>query len=278
MNLKNPKTSYLDSLVLEVNKKVKKMFFDTHAHLQWRSFDKDRDLVIKRAKKEDVFNIVNVGFDIDNCYKAINLATQNKGLYATVGLHPHNASQINEKTLKILRTLSKNPFVVGIGEIGLDYYRLLSPKEAQKQAFETQLILASEQNLPVVIHNREAESDILITLSKFKGKIKGIMHCFSGDIDFAKKSIQLGFLISFAGPITYSKSYNLHELAKWIDLKDVLIETDCPWLAPQSVRGKRNEPSYLPKIANKIADLKKITIKEVGQTTTENAKRFFNLE
>jgi len=254
------------------------MFFDTHAHLQWKSFDKDRDLVIKRAKKEDVFNIVNVGFDIDNCYKAINLATQNKGLYATVGLHPHNASQLNEKTLKVLRTLSKNPFVVGIGEIGLDYYRLLSPKEVQKQAFETQLILASEQNLPVVIHNREAESDILITLSKFKGKIKGIMHCFSGDIAFAKKSIQLGFLISFAGPITYSKSYNLHDIAKWIDLKDVLIETDCPWLAPHSVRGKRNEPSYLPRIANKIADLKKLTRNEVGETTTENAKRIFNLE
>lgn len=258
--------------------KVKKMFVDTHAHLQWRSFDKDRELVIKRAKKEGVFNIVNVGFDIENCYKAIELATQNKGLYATVGIHPHNANKLNEKNLNFLRKLSRNPKVVGIGEIGLDYYRLLSHLEVQKQAFETQLLLACEQNLPVVIHNREAESDILMILSKFRGKIKGIMHCFSGDIEFAKKSIKLGFLISFAGPITYSKSYSLHEVAKWINLKDMLLETDCPWLAPQLVRGKRNEPSFLPQIADKIAALKKITIKEIAQSTTENAQRIFNLK
>ena len=252
-------------------------FVDTHAHLQWRSFEKDKELVIKRAKKMGVFNIVNVGVDIENCYKAIELANQNKGLYATVGIHPHNASKLNENNVNVLRKLSRNPKVVGIGEIGLDYYRLLSPREIQKQAFENQLSLASEQNLPVIIHNREAESDILMILSKFRGKIKGIMHCFSGNIEFAKKSIQLGFLISFAGPITYSNSHSLHEVARWINQKDMLIETDCPWLAPKSVRGKRNEPSYLPQIAKKIADLKKINIKEVAQFTTENAQRIFNL-
>jgi TatD DNase family protein len=253
------------------------MFVDSHAHLQWRSFDKDRALVIKRAKKEKVSCIVNVGFDIDNSYKAIELANQNKNLYATVGIHPHNASQLNEKTLKELRKLAKNPLVVAFGEIGLDYYRNLCPKEIQKQAFINQLSLVSEYDLPVVIHNRDAASDILAIISKFKNKIKGIMHCFSVDKDFAKKSIQLGFLISFAGTVTYSKAQNIHETAKWINLKNMLIETDCPWLAPQSMRGKRNEPSYLPSIAQKIADLKQLTIKEVAQTTTENAQKIFNI-
>lgn len=254
------------------------MFFDTHAHLQWRSFDKDRELVIKRAKKQGVSHIVNIGFDVENSHKAIELASQNKGFYATVGIHPHNARQLNNKTLEIMKTLIKNSSVVAIGEIGLDYYRNLSPKETQKQTYETQLMLASEQNLPVIIHNREAKSDILAILSKFKGKIKGIMHCYSGDIDFAKKSIQLGFLISFAGTVTYSKAHKLHETAKWINLKDMLIETDCPWLAPQSVRGKRNEPGYLPSIAQKIADLKQLSLKEIAQATTENAKNFFSVK
>jgi TatD DNase family protein len=253
------------------------MFVDTHAHLQWRSFDKDRTLVIKRAKKADVARIVNVGFDIDNCNKAIELAKKNKGLYATVGIHPHNASQLNEKTLKELKKLLKNPVVVAFGEIGLDYYRNLSPKEIQKQAFINQLSLASEYDLPVVIHNRDATSDILTIISKFKNKITGIMHCFSGDKDFAKKSIQLGFLISFAGTVTYSKAQNIQETAKWINLENMLIETDCPWLAPQSMRGKRNESSYLPSIAQKIADLKQLTVKEVADATTENAQKIFNI-
>lgn len=254
------------------------MFVDTHAHLQWKSFDNDRDLIIKRAKKQEVLHIVNIGFDIENSKKAIELANQYEELYATVGIHPHNANQYEEKNLKILETLSKNKKIVAIGEVGLDYYRNLSPQITQKQAFENQLLLAIEQNLPVIIHNRKAEPDILDILSKFKGKIQGIMHCFSADIVFAKKCIQLGFFISFAGNITYPKAYNLHETAKWINLKDMLIETDCPWLAPQEMRGKRNEPSYLPSIAQKIAELKQISIKEIAKETTENAKKIFDIK
>lgn len=254
------------------------MFIDTHAHLQWKSFDKDRKLVIKRAGKNQVLHIVNIGFDIETSKKAIELADQYKELYATVGIHPHNANQLDEKNLGILKTLSKNNSTIAIGEIGLDYYRNLSPKKIQKKVFETQLLLASEQNLPVIIHNRDAELDVIAILSKFKGKIRGIMHCFSADISFAKKCIQLGFLISFAGNITYSKAYNLHKTAKWINLEKMLIETDCPWLAPQSVRGKRNEPSYLPKIAQKIADLKQISIKEIAEETTKNAKKIFSIK
>jgi TatD DNase family protein len=254
------------------------MFFDTHAHLQWKSFDKDRALTIKRAKKKEVLHIVNIGFDIENSKKAIELANQYRELYATIGIHPHNAIQFEEKNLKILETLSKNKNVVAIGEVGLDYYRNLSPQITQKQAFENQLLLAHKMNLPVIIHNREAESDILNILSKFKGKIQGIMHCFSADLEFAKKCIQLGFFVSFAGTITYPKAYNLHETAKGINLKDMLIETDCPWLAPQKMRGKRNEPSYLPSIAQKIAELKQINIEEIANETTENAKRIFDIK
>ena len=161
---------------------------------------------------------------------------------------------------------------MAIGEIGLDYYRNLSPKRVQKQAFETQLALAQELKLPVVIHDREAHDDILQTLSKFKGKIRGIMHCFSGSKEMAQQCIDLGFHISFAGNVTYPKAHRLREIVKGIDLKDMLLETDCPWLAPQTMRGKRNEPSFLPMIAKEIANLKHISVAYLAETTTRNAK------
>jgi len=245
--------------------------------LQSRRFDKDRDLVIKRAKKEKVINIVNVGFDLDNCYKAIELAQNYKDLYATIGIHPHNATQLTTETLKIFQKLLKNPKVVAIGEIGLDYYRNLSPKETQKQAFKTQLSLAVDHNLPVIIHNRNADADIMQIISNFKKNIKGIMHCFSSDITFAKRSIDLGFLISFAGNLTYPKALNLHDVAKSVDLQNMLIETDSPWLTPQNMRGKRNESSYLPQVAQKIGELKHETVDEVAQLTSINAKKIFNI-
>ncbi|KON33517.1 MAG: hypothetical protein AC479_04260 [miscellaneous Crenarchaeota group-6 archaeon AD8-1] len=254
------------------------MFFDTHAHLQWKSFDIDRESTIKRAKNHDVFNILNIGVDIDSSCKAIDLANQNPGFFATVGIHPHNANLLNEKTLKILKELSENRITVALGEIGLDFYRNFSPKEIQKEAFKKQLILASDQNIPVIIHNRQAESDILAILLEFKGKIKGIMHCFSGAIDFAQKSIDLGFLISFAGNITYPKAHNLREIVQQINLENILIETDCPWLSPQSVRGTRNEPCYLPIIAQEIAELKNLSLEEIAQATTKNSKKIFNIK
>ena len=220
---------------------------------------------------------MNVGFDLDNCYKAIDLAQNYDGLYATIGIHPHNATQLTEETLKIFQKLIKNPKVVGVGEIGLDYFRNLSPKETQKQAFKTQLSLAVEHDLPVIIHNRNADDDIMQIISSFKKNIKGIMHCFSSDINFAKRSIDLGFLISFAGNLTYPKASNLHDVVKSLDLKNMLIETDSPWLTPQYMRGKRNESSYLPYIARKLGELKHETVDEVAQLTSINAKAIFNI-
>lgn len=253
------------------------MFVDTHAHLQWSSFDNDRQNVLTRAKDQGVTHIVNIGFDIAGSLKGIMLAEKHKGLYATVGIHPHNATMLNEKTIDKLRELAKKPKVVAIGEIGLDYYRSLSPKEVQKKTFETQLALAQELKLPAVIHDREAHEDILQALSRFKGKIKGVMHCFSGGKEMAKKCIDLGFLISFAGNVTYAKANRLRKIAKWIDLKNMLLETDCPWLTPQAMRGKRNEPSFLPLIAKEIANLKCISLDDLADNTTRNAEKILKL-
>jgi TatD DNase family protein len=253
------------------------MFVDTHAHLQWASFDNDRENVLARAKEKRVTRIVNIGFDLAGSVKGVALAEQHAGLCATVGIHPHSASTLNNKTVDTLRGLAANPKVVAIGEIGLDYYRHLSPKEAQQQAFETQLALAQELKLPVVIHDREAHTDIIQTLIKFKGEITGIMHCFSGNKAFAQRCIGLGFLISFAGNVTYPKAHELHEVAEWIDLKHVLLETDCPWLTPQEMRGNRNEPSYLPLTAQKIADLKHMSVADLAESTTKNAEKILKL-
>jgi len=253
------------------------MLVDTHAHLQWANFDKDREKVISRAKKADVQYIVNIGFDLDGSRQGVKLAEKHEGLYATIGIHPHNASRLNENILNNLRKLSENPKVVAIGEIGLDYYRNLSPREAQKKAFEAQLFLAEELGLPVVIHDREAHADTLETLSKFKGKINGIMHCFSGSREMAEQCIKSNFYISFAGPVTFPNSRKLHEIVKWIDLNKILLETDSPWLATQNMRGKRNEPSFLLFTAKKIAELKGISLDELAETTTENAKEIFQI-
>jgi len=253
------------------------MLVDTHAHLQWASFDKDREKVISRAREVGVKYIVNIGFDVGGSRKAIELARKHKGLYATVGIHPHNASQLNQNVLDKLRKLSEDTTVVAMGEIGLDYYRNLSPRKAQKKAFEAQLLLAEELKLPVVIHDREAHRDTLEILSEFKGRISGVMHCFSGSREMAEQCVKSGFYISFAGPVTFPNSRKLHEIAKWIDLSRILLETDSPWLVPQDVREKRNEPAFLPFIAGKIADLKGISVDELVEATTENAKYIFQL-
>jgi TatD DNase family protein len=253
------------------------MLVDTHAHLQWASFDRDREKVVDRAQKADVKYIVNIGFDLDGSREAVKLADKHDGLYATVGIHPHNASQLNENILDELSKLSGNRKVVAIGEIGLDYYRNLSPKEAQRKAFEAQLLLAEKLELPVVIHNREAHAETVEMLLKFRGRITGVMHCFSGSREMAEQFVKLGFYISFAGPVTFPNSHKLHEIVKWINLNKVLLETDSPWLAPQDLRGKRNEPAFLPYIARRIATLKEIPIDKLAEVTTENAKEIFQL-
>jgi TatD DNase family protein len=252
------------------------MLVDTHAHLQWASFDKDREAVISRARAAGVDYVVNIGFDVVGSRKGVELAERHEGLYATVGIHPHNASQFDRNVLDELRKLSEHPKVVAIGEIGLDYYRNLSPRKAQRSAFEAQLSLAEELELPVVIHDREAHKDTLEILAEFSGRTDGVMHCFSGSREMAEQCIESGFYISFAGPVTFPNSRKLQAIARLVDLNKILLETDSPWLAPQEVRGKRNEPSFLPFIARKIAELKKISLAELAEATTKSAKQIFH--
>ena len=251
------------------------MLIDTHAHLQWSSFKKDLEKVIDKAKKVNVKKIVNIGFDLNGSKSAVKMAEKYDGLYATVGFHPHNALKFNKEILKDLRNISRNNKVVAIGEIGLDYFRDLSPRNIQKEVFKTQLLLAEDLNLPVIVHNRDANEDTYNMLLPFKDRVTVVMHCFSGSKEMAKRYQKLNFYLSFAGPVTFTNAKNLREVAKCVDLDKILIETDCPWLAPQAFRGKRNEPSFLPLIAEKIAELKNISFNELTNKTTKNANKIF---
>ncbi len=254
------------------------MFVDSHAHLQWASFDADREAVIRRARAAGVKSIVNIGFDVDGSRRAVGFAEGYAGLYATVGVHPHNASQFNDAVVEELRRLAAHAKVVAIGEIGLDYYRNRSPRDAQRRAFEAQLGLAAEVGLPVVVHDREAHGEVLEVLSRFSGRIAGVMHCFSGSREMAEQCLSSGFYVSFAGPVTFPNARRLQAIARWVDVDKLLLETDSPWLAPQAKRGQRNEPAYLPFIAEKIATLKGISLEEVAEATTRNAQAIFRLE
>lgn len=254
------------------------MLVDSHAHLQWANFDRDREDVIGRAREAGVECIVNIGFDLDGSRKGVELAERYEGLYAAVGIHPHNASQFSVDVLDALRRMADNAKVVAIGEIGLDYYRNLSPRRIQRKAFEAQLGLAEELGLPVVVHDREAHGEVLEVLSGFEGRVKGVMHCFSGSREMAEQCVRSGFYISFAGPVTFPSARRLQEIARWIDLSKILLETDSPWLAPQEKRGERNEPAFLPFIARRIAKLRGISLDELAEATTRNVKEIFQLE
>ncbi len=252
------------------------MLVDTHAHLQWPSFDPDRIEVIERAKMKDVKVIVNVGYDLAACKHTVDIAEQHQEVVATVGVHPHNANSFTESTERALRNLAKRSKVVAIGEIGLDFYRNLSPRDQQMRAFEQQLALAQELSLPVVIHQRNAEQETLKALRGFSGK-RILMHCWSGSLDMALVYVQLGCMISLAGPVTFPSARRLHEVAKAIPARSLVLETDSPWLAPQPHRGARNEPAFLVSIADTVARLRGVDTKAIADVTTENARRFFSI-
>lgn len=253
------------------------MFVDSHAHLQWKSFEKDLDRVIEKAVKAGVENIITIGTSLLESKKGVQLARRYANVYATVGIHPHNAKYFNNDVAEELKQMAEEPKVVAIGEIGLDYYRNLSSRQAQQEAFKAQLLLAKELQLPVVIHDREAHADVLKTISECQNKIEGVMHCFSGSKEMAAQSIANGFYISFAGNITFPKAARLQEIAASLELDKILVETDCPWLAPQKIRGKRNEPAFLTYTAEKIANLKNIPLEKVAKATTQNAYDIFKL-
>lgn len=251
------------------------MLIDSHAHIQLNQFNKDRDAVIERAHEAGVTTILIIGFDLETSLGAVELADNHENLFATVGMHPHDAKKLTPDVLNTFRELLNHPKVIALGEIGLDYYRNLSPPDIQKDAFEKQLDLAEEMEMPIIIHNRDAYMDILPILESRQGQIQGVLHCFTGDVELMVKSVEIGFHIGIGGIVTYPNAKEMQVVASKVPSDRLLIETDCPWLAPQFRRGKRNEPSYVRAVAEKIAELRNTSIETIGEITSNNFRSLF---
>ena len=254
------------------------MLIDSHAHLDMPAFDKDRNEVIRKAHESGIDYIITVGISIDTCKQAIALAEEFEFVYAIVGIHPHNAKDVNEGTYFLLRNLIQHDKVCALGEIGLDFFRNLSPQDMQIKRFRELIGLARELKLPIVVHDRNAHKETLSILKEEgASEVGGVIHCFSGDCEMASNCLDMGFYISIPGTITFNKATSLRELVRRIPLEWILIETDSPFLAPVPFRGKRNEPSYVRYVANKIAEIKKLNFEEVASITSKNAKALFQI-
>lgn len=254
------------------------MFIDTHAHLFFENFKEDVDEVIQRAKDNGVDFIVVPATDIKTAKEAITLAEKYEQIYATVGIHPHDTKEWNESLLFEIEELAKHPKVVAIGEIGLDYYYDFSPQDQQIKAFKSQLDLATKLQLPVVIHNRDSDGDMMDIIQSYCGTgLKAQFHCYNGSLSDALEFMKMNHFISFTGNITFKKSDGLREILSHIDLNHLMLETDSPFMTPVPFRGKRNEPSYVSYVAQQVADVHKISMEEVGRITSLNAFRFFGI-
>jgi len=259
------------------------MLVDTHAHLDDPQFDADRAAVIARAAASGLRYIVTVGTDLDSSRQALELAQRFPGVYAAVGFHPHEAKTFGADSLDRLRRLAAHPDVVALGEMGLDFYRNLSPRQEQRQAFERQLSLAAELGLPVIVHSRQAHGEVLDILQRWAGRlgpgrIAGVMHCFSGDEAMARRFLELGFFISLAGPVTFGAARRLRDLAAALPLEGLVLETDCPYLAPEPFRGQRNEPARVRAVAEEVAALRGLSLRALAHATTANAQSLFRLQ
>jgi TatD DNase family protein len=257
--------------------------FDSHSHLQMPVFAGDLPAVLERARRDGIESAVVIGMDPPSSKQAVDLANRH-GIYATAGVHPHDASCLDTDALQALREMAREPRVVGIGETGLDFYRNLSPPAAQRRAFREQLALADEVDLPVVIHSRQANEDTFAILRQWaSGKPHGaaplgVLHCFAGDAELAAEYARLGFMLSFAGNVTYPNARRLQAVAAGVALESLLVETDCPFLPPQSHRGRRSEPVYLRETIEFIAGLRGVDAGAIAAATTANAKRLYRLE
>jgi TatD DNase family protein len=255
------------------------MFIDSHAHIDGREFDADRDAVIERAQAAGVTAILNVGTGDPHSgalERAVELGQRHENIYTALGTHPHDARLYDESTEEKIRNLIKSERVIAWGEIGLDFHYDNSPRDVQLEVFKRQLRAARECDLPVVIHTREAEAETIeILKSEYDGR--GIFHCFSGSLELAQNALELDFLISFSGIVTFKKAEELRAVAKQVPLDRLLIETDCPYLAPIPYRGKRNEPAYVVEVARCLAGIHDISIEHMAQQTSDNFRRFFRL-
>jgi TatD DNase family protein len=255
------------------------MLIDTHAHLDMVDFDKDRQDVIDRAIKGGLTGIITIGIDLDSSAGALELARQYDFIYAAAGYHPHNADTCDPQSLEKMALMASDKMIVAWGEIGLDFYRHYSSRENQLKIFEQQLKLADDLDLPVIIHDRDAHDDVLEILKKRgKGERRGVIHCFSGDLDLAHAFIELGYFISIPGTVTYQKAEKTKNVAAKIPMERMLIETDAPFLAPVPKRGKNNEPLFVIYTAKEIARLRDMEFEEVAERTAKNAIALFGLE
>lgn len=255
------------------------MLFDTHAHLNDVQFADDIDEVISRAKANGVGYILTVSTDIASSVENITLSQKYNIFYAAVGVHPHNAVNQNNSIISILKDFASYPKVVAIGETGLDYYYDNSPREVQRLWFSKQISLAREARLPVIVHDRDAHEDTLAILKSEGAKdVGGVFHCYSGSVEMAREVLDLGFMISIAGPVTFKNARKLLDVVKYVPDDMLLIETDSPYLAPEPNRGRRNEPAYVKLVAEKIAKIKGKSLEYICETTTSNAKRLFGIQ
>ncbi|WP_062107797.1 TatD family hydrolase [Bacillus niameyensis] len=255
------------------------MLFDTHVHLNADQFAEDLEETIARAQAAGVEFMTVVGFDRETIEKAIELVDRYDFIYASVGWHPVDAIDMEDEDLVWLEEVAQHPKVVALGEMGLDYHWDKSPKDIQKAVFRKQIKLAKKLKLPIIIHNRDATQDILeILKEEDAGEVGGIMHCFSGSAETAKECVDMNFYISLGGPVTFKNAKKPKEVAVQVPMERLLIETDCPYLAPHPYRGKRNEPAYVKLVAEQIAELRELSLEEVASITTANAKKVFGID
>jgi TatD DNase family protein len=250
---------------------------DTHAHLDMPEFDADREDVVRRAAQAGIKTILTIGIDLESSSAAVELAMRFRGVYAAVGIHPNNSEDASIADIEHLEALVKKPGVKALGEMGLDFYRNTASREAQYKVLNWQLELANKSALPVIIHCRQAAPEMLEVLSKWApasqlDSAKGIIHCFSGDINTVGKYIDMGFYIALGGYISYPSSVSFREVVRNIPLDRLVLETDCPFLPPQQYRGKRNEPAYTLFTLQLVAEIKKLSVEEVALKTTNNAR------
>ena len=253
------------------------MLFDTHAHLNDPAFDPDREELMAGLRDKGIGYVMNAGCSLSSSKDIIAMAENYPWLYASVGSHPDSADEVNEEVIEEYRQLCRHEKVKAIGEIGLDYYYEDIPREIQKNAFRMQMALASEVDLPVIIHEREAHDDGMRIVKEFP-KVGGVFHCYSGSAEMARQLVNMGWYIGFTGVLTFKNARKAVETAASIPLDRIVLETDCPFMAPEPFRGKRNDPGYLPKMAEKLAEIRGISVEEAIAVTTENAKRLYRIE
>ena len=252
------------------------MLFDTHAHMNDPAFDEDRNEMILSLKEKGTDFVMNVGCCLESSKDCIALAEAYPFVYASVGSHPDSADEVNEEVIEAYRKMAQHEKVLAIGEIGLDYYYETVPREIQQQAFRMQMELARELKMPVIVHERNAHDDGMRIAKEFKD-VTGVFHCYSGSAEMARQLVNMGWYIGFTGVLTFKNARKAVETAESIPLDWIVLETDCPFMAPEPFRGKRNDPGYLYRMAERLAEIRGISVEEVQAVTTENAKRLYRL-